>query len=169
MSNFKEDLKKVKAFVFDVDGVFSRENVYLHPTGQLQRTMNTKDGYAVKQAVGQSFPLAIITGGVEESVRKRFQLLGVTDIYLGSLCKEDDFDDFISKYSLDAEEILYMGDDIPDYNVMKMVGMPTCPANATPEIQSISRYVSGKNGGDGCVRDVIEQVLRAREKWITIE
>lgn len=165
MKNFKEQLNKVKAFAFDVDGVFTNGNVYLHPGGDLMRSMSTKDGYAVKYAVQQGFHIAIITGGASESVRKRFNNLGVTDVYLRSLDKFDDFQDFISKYNLAANSVLYMGDDLPDYTVMQAVGFATCPADAVPEIQAIAHYISARNGGSGCVRDVVEQVLRVQEKW----
>jgi 3-deoxy-D-manno-octulosonate 8-phosphate phosphatase (KDO 8-P phosphatase) len=165
LDNFKERLKNIKAFVFDVDGVFSH-NVFLHPNGDMLRSMNTKDGFALYYAVNkQSFYTAIITGGYSESVKTRFNAMGITDVYIKSIDKLDDFDDFIYKYNLKPEEVLYMGDDIPDYDVMKIVGVPVCPADAAEEIKAISVYISDKNGGDGCVRDVIEQVLRAQGKW----
>ena len=164
--SFKEDLKNVKAFVFDVDGVFTNSNIYLHPSGELMRSMNIKDGYAIQYAIKKGYPVAIITGGNSESVRERFVNLGVTDIYLKSHSKLDDFEDFLFKYDLSADEILYMGDDIPDYHVMTKVGLPTCPANAAEEIKEISRYISDRNGGEGCVRDVIEQVLKLQGKWL---
>jgi 3-deoxy-D-manno-octulosonate 8-phosphate phosphatase (KDO 8-P phosphatase) len=165
LDNFKEQLKNIKAFVFDVDGVFS-QHVYLTPNGDMMRTMNTKDGFALWYAVNEkSFYSAIITGGYSESVKIRFNAMGVTDVYIKSTDKLDDFEDFIYKYDLKAEEVLYMGDDIPDYQVMKVAGLPVCPADAAEEIKSISVYISDKKGGDGCVRDVIEQVLRAQGKW----
>lgn len=165
MANFKEELKNIKAFVFDVDGVFSNGNIYLHPNGDMMRSMNTKDGFAVRQAILKGFPVAIISGGHSVSVEKRFKDLGLTDVYIKSYNKLDDFEDFRYKYSISPAEILYMGDDLPDYEVMKIVGLPTCPADAVEEIKGISCYISDKNGGDGCVRDVIEQVLRAQGKW----
>ena len=166
MGNFKEDLKHVKAFIFDVDGVFTNSNVYLHPNGELMRSMNIKDGYAVQYAVRKGYPVAIISGGSSESVRTRFVNLGVTDIYLKYSDKKLAFDDFLAKYDIKPKEILYMGDDIPDYEVMKQVGFPTCPSNAVEEIKSISVYISDRTGGDGCVRDVIEQVLKLQGKWL---
>ncbi len=169
LDNFKERLKEIKAFVFDVDGVFS-QNVSLLPDGEMSRTMNTKDGFAVYHAVNEhSFLIAIITGGYSESVRTRFKAMGLTDIYIKSNNKLDDFNDFISKYDISPNDVLYMGDDIPDYEVMKAVGIPTCPSDAAEEIKSISVYISDKKGGEGCVRDVIEQVLRAQGKWFTKE
>ncbi len=167
MAFFKEELINVKAFAFDVDGVFSNSNVYLHPTGEMMRSMNIKDGYALQLAVKLGYPVAIITGGTSESVKIRFNGLGVTDVYLGSYDKLDKFEDFYSKYTLKPEEILYMGDDIPDYQVMEVVGLPTCPADAAEDIKVVSKYISDKVGGDGCVRDVIEQVLRAQGKWLS--
>ncbi len=163
--NFKELLGQVKAFVFDVDGVFTDGTVVLHPSGELLRTSNTRDGYAVHVAVERGFPVAIISGGKSESVRQRFQGLGVTDIYLGINDKLEALDDFRFKYGLELSDILYMGDDLPDYEAMQRVGIPTCPRDAAPEIKQISLYISSFDGGKGCVRDVIEQVLRLNGKW----
>lgn len=169
MANFKEALRNVKAFVFDVDGVFTDGTVYLDPSGDMIRSMNIKDGYAVQFCVKAGYHFGIISGGNSESVRTRFQRLGVTDIYLKSQYKSDDFNDFRYKYDLEPEDILYMGDDIPDYEIMKEVGIPTCPADAVQEIKSIAIYISDKKGGAGCVRDVIEQVMRLHGKWMNDE
>jgi len=164
MDNFKERLKDIKAFVFDVDGVFS-ENIVLHTDGELTRHMNVKDGFAVKTAVDKGYIIGIITGGNSESVKTRFKGLGVTDIYMNSHYKIEDFEDFYMKYDLKPEQILYMGDDIPDYEPMKASGLATCPSDAVEEIQNVAHYISDKEGGKGCVRDVIEQVLRAQSVW----
>jgi len=166
MSNFKEDLARVKAFIFDVDGVYSSAKILLHPSGELMRTMNIKDGYATQYAVRKAYPLAIITGGTSESIRHRFKNLGVKDVYLGSSDKRVEYLHFKEKYHLKPEEILYMGDDLPDLQVMKQIGFPTCPADAVEEIKASSVYISDKNGGEGCVRDVIEQVLRLQSRWL---
>ncbi len=164
MDNFKERLKDIKAFVFDVDGVFS-DNVILSTDGDLMRFMNVKDGFAVKTAVDEGFIVCIITGGNSESVRQRFNGLGVNDIYLASHNKIEDYKDFYMKYEIDPKSILYMGDDIPDYEPLKASGLATCPNDAVEEIQNVSHYISDKKAGQGCVRDVIEQVLRAQGKW----
>jgi len=166
MTNFKEGLQRVKAFAFDVDGVLSSPKIYVHPDGDLIRTMNTKDGYAIQYAVKRGYPIAIITGGRTESVGMRFKNLGLSDIYMGSAHKVQDFEDFITKYGFSAEEVLYMGDDLPDFHVMKKAGIACCPADAVEEIKSISHYISHLNGGEGCVRDVIEQVLRLHGRWM---
>ena len=166
MSNFKEELRKVKAFVFDVDGVLSDAKMYMHPGSEIMRSVNIKDGYAIQYAIRKGYPVCIITGGNSEAVEKRFRNLGVTDIYLKSRDKTEDLKDFLSKCGLTSENILYMGDDLPDYPVMKEVGFPTCPSDAVEEIKSISIYISDKSGGEGCVRDVIEQVLRLQGKWM---
>jgi len=166
MTNFKEELKKVKAFAFDVDGVLANPEVYLHPNGELMRSMNTKDGYALQHAVKRGYPIAIITGGKTDSVGDRFRGLGITDIYLGSSFKIDDFDDYLFKYNLQAEDVLYMGDDLPDYEVLKKAGVPCCPADAVEEIKSVAHYISPYAGGKGCARDVIEQVLRLHGRWM---
>jgi len=166
MINFKEGLQRVKAFVFDVDGVLSSPKVYVNPDGDLIRTMNTKDGYAIQYAVKRGYPIAIITGGKSESVGMRFRNLGLTDIYLGSSDKVHDFDDFISKYDISADNVLYMGDDLPDFYVMQKAGVACAPSDAVEEIKAISDYVSHFSGGEGCARDVIEQVLRLHGRWM---
>lgn len=166
MKNFKEQLQNVKAFAFDVDGVFTDGTVTMHPSGELIRTSNTRDGYAVQKAINHGFPIAIISGGKSESVRERFKGLGVTDIYLGSTDKVEALDDFRFKYGLELSQILYMGDDMPDYAIMQRVGFPTCPSDAAPEIINIASYISSFGGGRGCVRDVIEQVLKLHGLWL---
>lgn len=167
--NFKEELKNVKAFTFDVDGVFSSASVLLHPSGEMLRTSNIKDGYAVFHAIKMGYPIAIITGGDSELVKDRFSKLGVKHIYLRSKDKLVDFADFLKKENIKAEEVLYMGDDIPDYPVLKKVGIPTCPEDAAVEVKAIVKYISHRKGGEGCVRDVIEQVLRSQGKWMNAE
>ncbi|MBE9468074.1 MAG: HAD hydrolase family protein [Bacteroidetes bacterium] len=169
MSNFKEDLRKIKAFVFDFDGVFTDGSLYIFPEGEQVRSMNIKDGYAVQFAIKKDFPIAIISGASCGFVASRFKGLGVTDIYLHSRNKMNDLNDFIEKRKLNPDNILYMGDDLPDYEVMKYVGVATCPADAAIEIKSISKYISNYDGGKTCVRDVIEQVLRAQRKWADVD
>lgn len=164
--NIKEKFKTIKAFAFDVDGVFTDGQVYLMPNQEYTRAMNIKDGYAVQHCVKMGYPVAIISGGSSEEVRKRFKNLGVTDIYLSSSNKMDDFEDFKFKYHLEFDDILYMGDDIPDYQVMQKSGIACSPSDAVEEIKGIANYVSDKKGGDGCVRDVIEQVLKLHDKWL---
>lgn len=165
MAHFKTLLKYVKAFIFDVDGVMSGSYVFLHPSGDMMRSMNIKDGYALGRAVHLGYPVGIISGAASESIRIRFNNLGIEDVYLKSYEKLPDFLDFCSKYQLNPQEIMYMGDDLPDLEVMKVVGMPVCPADAADEIKQVSLYISSKKGGRGCVRDVIEQVLRSQQKW----
>lgn len=165
MTNFKEDLMKVKAFAFDVDGVLSSQIIPLHPSGEPMRTANIKDGFAIQLAVKLGYPVAIITGGKTEAVRQRYINLGVQNVYMGASDKILDFEAWISKYNLDPDNVLYMGDDLPDYPVMQKVGVPVCPADAVEEIKSLCKYISHLKGGEGCVRDVMEQVLRAHGKW----
>ena len=165
-TNFKEDLKNIKAFAFDVDGVLSSPNVYLSADGDMIRTMNTKDGYALQYAVKRGYPIAIITGGRTESVGMRFKSLGIADIYLGAHKKMDDFNHFCNKYGLSHKEVLFMGDDLPDYEIMKHCGVACCPQDAVEEIKSVSVYISHQKGGEGCVRDIMEQVLRLQGIWM---
>lgn len=161
------DLSKIRAMFFDVDGVLSCETITQHPNGEPMRTVNIKDGYAMQHAVKCGMIIAIITGGNTESVRKRYEGLGVKDVVLGAAVKVTVYDQLKEKYDLKDEEILYMGDDIPDYEVMQVVGLPVCPADAAPEVKAISKYVSPFQGGCGAARDVIEQVLRAQGKWMS--
>jgi 3-deoxy-D-manno-octulosonate 8-phosphate phosphatase (KDO 8-P phosphatase) len=165
MAFFKEELAKIKGFVFDVDGVISHNVISLSPQGEPVRTSNMKDGYAIMFALRSGYPIGIITGGRTQDTRGRLEKLGISHIYMGTLDKVPCLQDFMAKSGLTSEEILYMGDDIPDYNVMRMVGLPVCPNDAVPEIREISAYISHRDGGEGCVRDVIEQVLRAQGKW----
>ena len=160
------DLTKIRALFFDVDGVLSCETIPMHPNGDPMRTVNIKDGYAMQHAVKCGLILAIITGGRTESVRKRYEGLGLKDVILGAAVKIKTYEELKQKYGLKDEEILYMGDDIPDYEVMQHCGLPCCPADAAPEIKEISKYISHKNGGMGCGRDVVEQVLKAHGLWM---
>lgn len=138
----------------------------MHISGEPMRTANLKDGYAIVQAVRMGLTIGIITGGRSEAVRKRFEGLGVKHIYMGAGDKKVDFEDFMKKTGIKADEIAYMGDDIPDYEVMSRVALPACPADAATEIKSIAKYISNRNGGDGCGRDLIEQILKAQDLWM---
>lgn len=160
------DLKKIRAIAFDVDGVLSTNNVYLLDNGQPCRTANIKDGYAIQLAVKKNIQMAIITGGRSEAVHTRYTSLGVQNVFMGVAVKIDVFNRWMQENNLLPEEVLYMGDDIPDYEVMSLCGCPCCPADAAEEIKSISVYVSNRNGGCGCARDVVEQVLRSQNKWM---
>lgn len=166
MSSINYDLRKIRAFVFDVDGVLSRDVVSLHPNGDPMRTVNIKDGYALQLAVKLGYHVAIITGGYTESVRLRYSRLGITYIYMKSAVKIHDYHDFLQKTGLTDEEVIYCGDDIPDFEVMREAGLPVAPADAAPEIKKIAKYISLHNGGDGIARDVIEQTLKAQGKWM---
>jgi len=160
------DLKKIRAIIFDVDGVLSAETITLHPDGEPMRTVNIKDGYAIQLAMKLGLRIVILTGGKTESVRQRYRGLGVEDVYMGCAVKLKTYDEFLRKYGLQDDEVMYMGDDVPDYEIMQRVGCAVCPADACPDIKAISCYVSHLRGGYGCGRDVIEQVLRAQGKWL---
>ena len=160
------DLKKIKALVFDVDGVLSRETISMYPSGEPMRTVNIKDGYALQLAVKAGYHVAIITGARTEAVRVRYQGLGIKDIYIGASIKRDCFEELLTMYELQPDEVMYMGDDIPDYEVMQMCGLPCCPADAAHEIKALSVYISPQRGGEGCGRDVVEQIMRAQGKWM---
>ena len=160
------DLTKIKAIIFDVDGVLSAETIVLDTTGEPLRTVNIKDGYAIQLAMKMGLRIVILTGGDTKAVKVRYEHLGVEDIYTKCAVKINTYDEFNQKYGLKDEEVIYMGDDIPDYEVMKKCGCQCCPADACPDIKNISVYVSDRIGGHGCGRDVIEQVLRAQGKWL---
>ncbi|MCF6222160.1 MAG: HAD-IIIA family hydrolase [Flavobacteriaceae bacterium] len=163
--SYKELMPQINTFIFDVDGVLTDGTVTIFPNGELIRKMNVKDGYALKTAVDMGYKVCIISGGTNAAVKSRLQGLGITDIYLGAHNKLEPFEEFIDSYEIDKENVLYMGDDIPDYPVMQVAGLAACPKDAVPEIQNISNYISQKKGGNGCVRDVIEQVLKVQGKW----
>lgn len=161
------DLKKIKAIIFDVDGVLSAETIPMSSEGEPLRTVNIKDGYAIQLAQKLGLRIVILTGGNTEAVKLRYERLGVEDIYMKCAIKIKDYDHFIEKYGLSNEEVIYMGDDIPDYEVMKKCGCTCCPADACDEIKQISTYISDRKGGYGCARDVIEQVLKVQGKWLS--
>ncbi|TQD40083.1 KdsC family phosphatase [Haloflavibacter putidus] len=163
--NYKEILNDISTFVFDVDGVLTNGSILVSTEGELLRSMNIKDGYALKHAIKKGYTVCIISGGKNEGVRKRLRNLGITDIYLGIEDKVECLDEFFDIYGIKPENVAYMGDDIPDTHPMKLIGLPTCPQDAVNEVKSITKYVSHKKGGEGCVRDLIEQVLRVQGNW----
>jgi 3-deoxy-D-manno-octulosonate 8-phosphate phosphatase (KDO 8-P phosphatase) len=163
--SYKEYLEHITTFIFDVDGVLTDGTISVTTTGELLRTMNMKDGYALRTAVNNGFNVCIISGGSNEGVRIRLAGLGIPDIYMGAQNKIEQLHAYFKKHQIKSENALYMGDDIPDYPAMKLVGLPCCPQDAVPEIKNISKYVSHKKGGKGAVRDIIEQVMKVQEKW----
>ncbi len=163
--SYKEYLKNITTFVFDVDGVFTDGTVLITGDGEMLRSMSVKDGYALKTAIKKGYNVCIITGGTNAGVRLRLEGLGVTDIYLGAHLKEEPLQEYLTRNQTDLKNVLYMGDDMPDIPPMKLVGLPTCPQNAVPEVKEVAKYISNRNGGDACVRDVIEQVLKVRGDW----
>ena len=167
--NFKILLNNVRSFVFDIDGVLTDGNIAVMADGNMVRTMNTRDGYALQHAIKNGYIIGIISGGRSEPVRNRLEKLGIHDIYLGVTDKLDALKEFMHIHNLRYENILYMGDDMPDYEVMQRCGIPCCPQDATPEIKDLSVYISDKKGGDGCVRDVIEQVMKVHNNWMPLK
>lgn len=160
------DLKKVRAIVFDVDGVLSASTVQMDRNGEQMRTVNIKDGYAIQLAEKLGLRIAIMTGGRNQEIQRRYEYLGVEDVFLNCSVKIRVWNDFVEKYQLEDDEVIYVGDDIPDYEVMKRAGCACCPKDASPDIKEISDYVSDVVGGYGIARDIIEQVLRAQGKWV---
>jgi 3-deoxy-D-manno-octulosonate 8-phosphate phosphatase (KDO 8-P phosphatase) len=164
-TTFLEKLHTVTTLMFDVDGVLTDGSVLATDTGEQLRVFNIKDGYALQLAVKCGYRIVIITGGKSPGVIKRLQGLGITDIYTGVSDKLLKYDEYVNKHQLPAEQIMYMGDDIPDYSVMQKAGLPCCPADAATELREISIYISQFTGGKGCVRDVIEKIMKIQGKW----
>lgn len=160
------DLSKIRAIFFDVDGVLSCETITQHPNGEPMRTVNIKDGYAMQHAVKCGLLLAIISGGKTEAVAKRYHGLGIQEVHLGVKVKILLYNELKEKYSLSDEEIAYVGDDIPDYEVLTKCGLPCCPSDAAPEIKEVCKYISHKEGGKGCARDILEQILKTQDLWM---
>ena len=160
------DLSKIRAIFFDVDGVLSCETITQHPNGEPMRTVNIKDGYAMQHAVKCGLLLAIISGGKTEAVAKRYHGLGITEVHLGVKVKILLYNELKEKYKLSNEEIAYVGDDIPDYEVLTKCGLPCCPSDAAPEIKDVCTYISHKEGGKGCARDILEQILKTQNLWM---
>jgi 3-deoxy-D-manno-octulosonate 8-phosphate phosphatase (KDO 8-P phosphatase) len=162
---FLQQLREITTLIFDVDGVLTTGDVLASNTGEFLRTFNIKDGYALQLAVKKGYHVCIISGGSGEAMQKRFEALGIKNIYLGVSDKVAVFEQILEKYQVSASAVLYMGDDLPDYNIMKLVGLPTCPADAVEEIKALSTYISPYTGGKTAVRDIIEKVLRIQGKW----
>ncbi len=165
-SSYKEKLKNISTFIFDVDGVFTDGSLVLVP-GEMARVMNVKDGYAVQLAIKNGLNIAIITGGSSEIVKARLEGLGIKEVYLKCHDKLTVFNQYLDKHQLSAENVCYMGDDIPDYDVMRKVGLSVAPHDACEEIKAISDYISDKNGGKGCVRDILEQAMKVKNLWMS--
>lgn len=161
------DLTSVKAIIFDVDGVLSLSTIQMSPAGLPVRTVNIKDGYAIQLAIKMGMKIAIISGGTDPSIEERYRKLGMTDIFMSCSTKIQVLHKYLADNHLSADEVIYVGDDIPDYEIMKVVGCPCCPADACSDIKEISTYVSPYEGGKGCARDIIEQILRAKGLWLS--
>ncbi|MFK7933334.1 MAG: KdsC family phosphatase [Saprospiraceae bacterium] len=163
--NQLERFKNVRTLIFDVDGVLTNSEILILNNGKLLRKMSTRDGYALKRAIEEGYRICIITGGKSEGVVTRLRNLGIKDIYTGVDDKLEVYEEYVFAYDLNEETILYMGDDLPDFGVMRKVGMPCCPADATPELFNIAQYISSQKGGEGCVRDVLEKVMKIQGRW----
>lgn len=163
--SYKEKLNKIKNFVFDVDGVFTDGKIYVDSQGNETRGFNSKDGIVVEKALKCGFNIIIISGANNNGILKRLRKLGIKDIYLGSKNKSSDLNEHMNINNMKRNETLYMGDDISDLEAMKIVGLKTCPNDAVSEVRNNSDYISPKNGGFGCVRDVLEQTLKVQKKW----
>lgn len=169
MANYKALLKNVDTFIFDYDGVMTDGKVILMDEGQPLRSANVKDGYVLQLVVKLGYNVVIISGGFSKSMENRFETLGIKDVFLGTKNKEVVLKKYLADRNIKPEHVVYMGDDIPDYYVMKMVGIPVCPVDAAEEIKEISIFISDKKGGEGCVRDIVEQVLKVQGKWMSEE
>ena len=166
MDSYKTRLKDITTFILDVDGVMTNGKIIYTHDGNIDRQFYAKDGYAIKYAISKGYRIAIISGGMQENVRTRLNSLGVEDVFLKAFNKIEVYEKFIEEKKIDPKNILYMGDDNPDLDVLKVVGISSCPNDASVDVKSICDYISHKDGGMGCVRDVIEQVMRIHKKWI---
>lgn len=162
---FLNKLKHVKAFVLDIDGVLTDATIHVTESGEQLRRFNVRDGYALQLAVKKGYLICVISGGKSQSAVLRLQGLGITDVHLGITQKLEIYEKFMLQHGLEPENVLYMGDDIPDVPVMKVVGVTACPFDAVEEVKEVSDYISAKKGGEGCVRDVIEKVLKIQDNW----
>jgi 3-deoxy-D-manno-octulosonate 8-phosphate phosphatase (KDO 8-P phosphatase) len=165
MLNFKEKLNKITTIIFDVDGVMTDGKVLVMDSGEMVRNMNSKDGYALNLAIKKGYRIAVITGGNNQAVKNALERNGVTDVFIKQHDKLACYKEYLAKNNLKDEEVVFMGDDLPDHEIMSRVGLAVCPNDAATEIKEVSQYISPKNGGEGCVRDIIEQVLRVQGKW----
>ncbi|MBQ0073758.1 MAG: HAD hydrolase-like protein [Prevotella sp.] len=161
------DLTKITTIIFDVDGVLSKSTIPMSAEGSPMRTVNIKDGYAIQLAIKMGLRLVILSGGTDKAVEQRYSKLGMKDIFMSCGVKIQKYRAYCEENGIKDEEVIYVGDDIPDYEIMKVVGCPCCPHDACGDIREISRYVSPYDGGMGCARDIIEQVLRARGQWLS--
>ena len=164
--NNLEKFRRVKAFVFDVDGVFTDHSIFVFENGKIVRKLNDKDLIALRKAIENGYKIAIISGGSLNGLAPIFKEVGITHLYEKARDKKEAYDEFKNIHEINDEQVLYMGDDLPDYPVMRIVGLPVCPKNAAPEIREITQYMSPLGGGEGCVRDVIEKVLRLKKVWL---
>ena len=163
--SYKEIMNDITTFIFDIDGVLTDGSVFVTNEGEILRTMNIRDGYALKAAVESGYNVCVISGGSNEGVRVRLRNLGITDIHLGTPDKVETYKEYIELYNIKPEQVLYMGDDIPDLQLMKLAGLAVCPADAVEEIKTVSHYISAKKGGEAFVRDIVEKVLKVQNLW----
>tara|TARA_Y200000002_G_scaffold275621_1_gene229887 strand:- start:1835 stop:2353 length:519 start_codon:yes stop_codon:yes gene_type:complete len=164
--SYKNKLSQITTFIFDVDGVLTDGSVILESSGEMVRTMHTKDGYALQHAVKKGYHIVIISGGSSIMVKKRLEGLGVEHIYLGKNHKLPVLNEHLQKHNISLSQVIYMGDDIPDLPCLKVVGISSCPKDASVEVREVCDYISHINGGNGCVRDVLEQTMRIQNKWM---
>jgi 3-deoxy-D-manno-octulosonate 8-phosphate phosphatase (KDO 8-P phosphatase) len=165
MLNFKQRLTKIRTILFDIDGVMTDGKVLVMESGEMVRNMNSKDGYALHLAVQKGYRVAVISGGNNLAVKNALLRSGITDVFIRQHDKIACFNEYVNLHNLNLEEIVFMGDDLPDHGIMSLVGLAVCPNDAVPEIKEICQYISPKNGGEGCVRDIIEQVLKVQGNW----
>ena len=163
--NLLEKFKPITTFVFDMDGVLTDGNLWILPGGEWVRQMHIRDGYALQMAVKKGYNVCIITGSWSEPVKERLNKLGITDVFQRVSDKVSCLESYLAEKGVKHEEVLYMGDDMPDLGAIKISGLATCPSDAVPDIKEVANYISPFKGGNGCARDVIEKVLRLNNNW----
>lgn len=166
LKNKLEVFRQIRTFIFDVDGVMTDGRLQVTDAGEFLRTFHTRDGYAIRRAIEEGFNVCVMTGGKGNSIEKRLQVLGIRHYYLGADNKLPIFNSYVAAHNINLFDTIYMGDDLNDYEVIQKVGLACCPCDACPEIISLAHYVSPFKGGDGCVRDVIEKVMKLQGSWM---
>jgi 3-deoxy-D-manno-octulosonate 8-phosphate phosphatase (KDO 8-P phosphatase) len=165
MLNFKQRLNKITTIMFDIDGVITDGKVFVMESGEVLRNLNSKDGYALHLAAQKAYRMCVISGGNNVGIKHLLARTGINDVFINAHDKMAVYETYLAENNLKDEEVMFMGDDLPDHGIMSRVGLAACPNDAAVEIKEICHYISPRNGGEGCVRDILEQIMRVQGKW----